>query len=210
LQRRSNSERSFRQTAHTLADHPLLSHCRSRDKIPETRRKSDAILTHLRQRDRDLSARTGRGSACGALPWLPELSYSWRHQIPAIAAVGFRVVAPDMRGFGRTSAHADSGDGAGSAGLKTKAHHRRRRPLGSAGTRRRGHRCLDCFFERERELAAAPASIEPASCQQFAWSTRIDRCVGGHRSDVGGISTVIFIGNGTRIFDNTTAATHSP
>jgi pimeloyl-ACP methyl ester carboxylesterase len=37
----------------------------------------------------------------------PELSYSWRHQIPAIAAAGFRVVAPDMRGFGRTSAPAD-------------------------------------------------------------------------------------------------------
>ena len=37
----------------------------------------------------------------------PELSYSWRHQIPAIAAAGFRVAAPDMRGFGRTSAPAD-------------------------------------------------------------------------------------------------------
>ena len=37
----------------------------------------------------------------------PELSYSWRHQIPAIAAAGYRVVAPDMRGFGRTSAPAD-------------------------------------------------------------------------------------------------------
>src|SRR6478609_8096508 len=34
----------------------------------------------------------------------PELSSSWRHQLPAIAAAGFRVVAPDMRGFGRTSA----------------------------------------------------------------------------------------------------------
>jgi pimeloyl-ACP methyl ester carboxylesterase len=34
----------------------------------------------------------------------PELSYSWRHQIAAIAAAGFRVVAPDMRGFGRSSA----------------------------------------------------------------------------------------------------------
>lgn len=34
----------------------------------------------------------------------PELSHSWRHQIPAIAAAGFHVVAPDMRGFGRTSA----------------------------------------------------------------------------------------------------------
>jgi pimeloyl-ACP methyl ester carboxylesterase len=39
----------------------------------------------------------------------PELSYSWRHQIPAIAAAGYHVVAPDMRGFGRTSAPADIG-----------------------------------------------------------------------------------------------------
>ena len=37
----------------------------------------------------------------------PELSYSWRHQISAIADAGFHVVAPDMRGFGRTSAPAD-------------------------------------------------------------------------------------------------------
>ncbi len=37
----------------------------------------------------------------------PELSYSWRHQIPAIAEAGFHVVAPDMRGFGRTSAPDD-------------------------------------------------------------------------------------------------------
>lgn len=37
----------------------------------------------------------------------PELSYSWRHQIPALAAAGFRVVAPDMRGFGQTTAPAD-------------------------------------------------------------------------------------------------------
>jgi pimeloyl-ACP methyl ester carboxylesterase len=37
----------------------------------------------------------------------PELSHSWRHQIPAIAAAGFRVAAPDMRGFGKTSAPVD-------------------------------------------------------------------------------------------------------
>lgn len=37
----------------------------------------------------------------------PELSYSWRHQIQPLAQAGFRVVAPDMRGFGRTSAPAD-------------------------------------------------------------------------------------------------------
>lgn len=30
----------------------------------------------------------------------PELAYSWRHQIRALAAAGYRVVAPDMRGYG--------------------------------------------------------------------------------------------------------------
>src|SRR3977135_1548277 len=39
----------------------------------------------------------------------PELSYSWRHQIPALADAGFHVVAPDMRGFGQTSAPAEIG-----------------------------------------------------------------------------------------------------
>jgi pimeloyl-ACP methyl ester carboxylesterase len=37
----------------------------------------------------------------------PELSYSWRHQIGPIAAAGYHVVAPDMRGFGQTSAPMD-------------------------------------------------------------------------------------------------------
>lgn len=32
----------------------------------------------------------------------PELWYSWRHQIPALAAAGYRVVAPDLRGYGST------------------------------------------------------------------------------------------------------------
>ena len=33
----------------------------------------------------------------------PELSYSWRHQLPALAAAGCRAVAPDQRGYGRSS-----------------------------------------------------------------------------------------------------------
>ncbi len=32
----------------------------------------------------------------------PELAYSWRYQLPAIAAAGFRAIAPDMRGYGGT------------------------------------------------------------------------------------------------------------
>jgi pimeloyl-ACP methyl ester carboxylesterase len=33
----------------------------------------------------------------------PELWYSWRYQIPALAAAGFRVVAPDQRGYSTSS-----------------------------------------------------------------------------------------------------------
>jgi pimeloyl-ACP methyl ester carboxylesterase len=32
----------------------------------------------------------------------PESSHSWRHQLSALAAAGFRAVAPDMRGYGNT------------------------------------------------------------------------------------------------------------
>ncbi|PPQ27970.1 alpha/beta fold hydrolase [Rhodopila globiformis] len=35
----------------------------------------------------------------------PELSASWRHQLPAFAALGFRCIAPDMRGYGRSSVY---------------------------------------------------------------------------------------------------------
>ncbi|GIS69554.1 MAG: epoxide hydrolase [Gammaproteobacteria bacterium] len=34
----------------------------------------------------------------------PESWYSWRHQIPALAAAGYRVVVPEMRGYGQTDA----------------------------------------------------------------------------------------------------------
>ncbi len=33
----------------------------------------------------------------------PELAYSWRHQIPALAEAGFHVLAPDQRGYGGSS-----------------------------------------------------------------------------------------------------------
>lgn len=33
----------------------------------------------------------------------PDLAYGWRHLIPILADAGYRVVAPDMRGYGRTT-----------------------------------------------------------------------------------------------------------
>lgn len=33
----------------------------------------------------------------------PELAFSWRHQLPLLAGLGYRVWAPNLRGYGRTS-----------------------------------------------------------------------------------------------------------
>ena len=41
----------------------------------------------------------------------PELAFSWRHQLPALAAAGYHVVAPDQRGYGRTTGGDDRFDG---------------------------------------------------------------------------------------------------
>ena len=40
----------------------------------------------------------------------PESWYSWRHQLTGLAAAGYRVVAPDMRGYGETSTPPDVDD----------------------------------------------------------------------------------------------------
>mgnify|MGYP003728271361 FL=1 len=34
----------------------------------------------------------------------PESWYSWRHQMVGLSKAGFRVIAPDMRGYGETDA----------------------------------------------------------------------------------------------------------
>lgn len=45
---------------------------------------------------------TGR-PAVVLLHGFPELAYSWRKVMPSLAASGFHVLAPDLRGYGRTS-----------------------------------------------------------------------------------------------------------
>jgi pimeloyl-ACP methyl ester carboxylesterase len=40
----------------------------------------------------------------------PELAYSWRHQLPALAAAGHHTIAPDLRGFGGTTVTTDPTD----------------------------------------------------------------------------------------------------
>lgn len=40
----------------------------------------------------------------------PELSYSWRHQLPLLARLGYRAWAPDLRGYGRTERPRDTSE----------------------------------------------------------------------------------------------------
>ena len=40
----------------------------------------------------------------------PELAFSWRHQLTALADAGFHVIAPDQRGYGRTLGSDDNFD----------------------------------------------------------------------------------------------------
>ena len=42
----------------------------------------------------------GDGDPVILLHGFPELAYSWRHQIPALAGAGYRAIAPDLRGYG--------------------------------------------------------------------------------------------------------------
>lgn len=46
---------------------------------------------------------SGRGPAVVLAHGFPELGYSWRHQVPALVAAGYRVIVPDLRGYGRSS-----------------------------------------------------------------------------------------------------------
>ncbi len=68
-----------------------------------------AILENLAKSDRHTSFYLSAG-APGATPVIfvhgwPELSISWRHQLPVFAGLGFHAVAPDMRGYGRSSVY---------------------------------------------------------------------------------------------------------
>src|SRR3990172_8237887 len=58
--------------------------------------KTNGINTHI--------AEAGDGPLVLLLHGFPELWYSWRHQLPALAAAGYHAVAPDVRGYGRTDA----------------------------------------------------------------------------------------------------------
>lgn len=54
--------------------------------------------------------REGTGDPVLLLHGFPELAYSWRHQIPALAAAGLAPIAPDLRGYGDSDKPEDIAD----------------------------------------------------------------------------------------------------
>jgi len=56
--------------------------------------ESNGIKMHL--------AEDGEGPLVVLCHGYPELWYSWRHQLKALAEAGYHVVAPDQRGYGQT------------------------------------------------------------------------------------------------------------
>lgn len=58
--------------------------------------QSNGITMHI--------AEAGEGPLVVLLHGFPEVWYSWRHQLHALAAAGYHAVAPDLRGYGETDA----------------------------------------------------------------------------------------------------------
>lgn len=51
-------------------------------------------------------AEIGTGSSVAIfLHGFPEIWYSWRHQMLALASAGYRAIAPDLRGYGFSDPH---------------------------------------------------------------------------------------------------------
>lgn len=73
-------------------------------KVPElTHRivRTNGIRMHVVER--------GSGPLVILLHGFPECWYSWRHQLTMLAQAGFRAVAPDLRGYGRSDCPPDGG-----------------------------------------------------------------------------------------------------
>ncbi|CAM6055773.1 unnamed protein product [Sphagnum tenellum] len=62
--------------------------------------KTNGITLHIAEQG------PSDGTVVLLLHGFPELWYSWRYQMPALAEAGFHAIAPDMRGYGQSEAPA--------------------------------------------------------------------------------------------------------
>src|SRR6202789_3706938 len=107
----------------------------------------------------------GEGPLVVLLHGFPEFWYAWRKQIDALAAAGFRVVAPDMRGYNLSSKPA----GAGSYALPLLAADVRDLIAERGGAERGGEAGAMLVGHDWGGLVAwATASYHPASIRRLA------------------------------------------
>ncbi|GAV65331.1 Abhydrolase_6 domain-containing protein [Cephalotus follicularis] len=66
------------------------------EKIEHSRVTTNGINMHI--------ASIGKGPVLLFLHGFPELWYSWRHQLLSLSSLGYRCIAPDLRGYGDTDA----------------------------------------------------------------------------------------------------------
>ena len=66
------------------------------EKIEHSTISTNGINMHI--------ASIGTGPAVLFLHGFPELWYSWRHQMISLSSLGYRCIAPDLRGYGDTDA----------------------------------------------------------------------------------------------------------
>ncbi|MEH2563956.1 pimeloyl-ACP methyl ester carboxylesterase [Bradyrhizobium sp. AZCC 2289] len=89
-----NPAMTRKQTMTTLPDIPLPSTIRSR-----TIDNINGLTMHVLEAGFET-----RGRPCLLLlHGFPELAFSWRKVMPALASAGYHVIAPDQRGYGRTT-----------------------------------------------------------------------------------------------------------
>jgi pimeloyl-ACP methyl ester carboxylesterase len=88
--------------ATTLADIPLPAGIRSRF-VEDI----NGLRMHVLEAGYETSGRPG----VLLLHGFPELAFSWRKVMPALASAGYHVIAPDQRGYGRTTGWDPAYDG---------------------------------------------------------------------------------------------------
>jgi pimeloyl-ACP methyl ester carboxylesterase len=85
----------------TLVSHDT-ARAQSKEAMPaikETNIATNGVHLHVTE--------VGEGPAVLFVHGFPDTAYTWRRQMQAVAAAGFRAIAPDMRGYGGSSAPRD-------------------------------------------------------------------------------------------------------
>src|SRR5215470_7895255 len=112
--------RSLRERSHTMPAQPACSAAAHTDSLPPygngtlpqgIRSRLIGNVNRLSVHVLEAGFEPAGRPALLLLHGFPELAYSWRKVMPPLAAAGYHVIAPDQRGYGRTTGWDDRYDG---------------------------------------------------------------------------------------------------